>query len=184
MHPDYFHNPPNFFPPPLPPPPCPPKPLVNKKSFYLILFVHSKNKDYKGQAIIYRRKTLDMLFDLIGDIDESYYHTLYDNTDLNYLDRETRNIDVHFRVVYTANLYDLFKYINPNGYTVRFDWQDIPNTNYPNQFHIHPYPFPHRCSPLPHPPHPPGAPPMPSDYVHTRYDVIANDIIEKFGDQE
>ena len=97
MHPDYYHNPPNFLPPPLPPP-HPPMPRVGKKSYYLILFVHSRNIDEKGQVIVYRRKTLDMLFDLMGDIDEQYYHTLYDNSDLKFLDQETRDIDLYFRL--------------------------------------------------------------------------------------
>lgn len=178
MHPDYKHNPPNYFPPP--PPPCvPPRPpRFHKQYFYVILFVHSKNIDEKGQAIIYRRKTLDMLFDLIGDIDEQYYHTLYDNADLTFLDQETRNIDVEFRVVYTDNVYDVIKLINPNGYIVKFDWEDIPNMNYPNQFYYHP--FPHKY-PKPVPP-PPGAPPMPKDYVGTQRD-FTNDCIERFGDE-
>lgn len=181
MHPDYFHNPPNFLPPP-PPPPCPHRPKIEKKSYYLILFVHSKNIDQKGQAIIYRRKTLDMLFDLIGDIDEQYYHTLYDNTDLTFLDQETRNKDVQFRIVYTDNIVrDIEKYVNPNGYTVKFDWQDIPNTNYPNQFHVHPWPFPHR-PPRPRP-KPIGAPPLPREYIGTQHS-LDNECIQRFGDQE
>lgn len=180
MHPDYIHNPPNILPPPLPPP-FPHRPLVSKKSYYLILFVNSRNLEEKGQAIVYRRKTLDMLFDLIGDIDDQYYHTLYDNTDLTYLDQETRNIDLYFRVIYTSNVNDIYKYINPNGYVLKFDWQDIPNTNYPNQFH--PQPFPPPCH-FPHPqPKPPGIPPLPRDYIITQC-KLSNEIAEKFGDQE
>lgn len=178
MHPDYKHNPPHLFPPPLPPPIPPRPPRLNKRYFYVILFVHSKNIDEKGQAIIYRRKTLDMLFDLIGDIDEQYYHTLYDNTDLTFLDQETRNIDTQFRVVYTENVYDVIKLINPNGYIIKYDWQDIPNTNYPHQFHDYPFP-----RPVPHKLRPVGAPPMPTDYVGTQID-LSHDCIERFGDQE
>ena len=181
MHPDYFHNPPNFLPPP-PPPPCPHRPRIEKKSYYLILFIHSKNIDQKGQAIVYRRKTLDMLFDLIGDIDEQYYHTLYDNSDLTFLDQETRNKDLHFRIIYTEHLGDIYKYVNPNGYIVKFDWQDIPNTNYPNQFHHHPWPFPHRHG-INTRPKPPGAPPMPKDYVGSQHS-LCNEYIQRFGDQE
>lgn len=181
MHPDYKHNPPNIFPPCPPLPPCPPRPYVNKKSFYLILFVHSRNREQKGQAIVYRRKTMDMLLDLIGDIDEQYYHTMYDNTDLTYLALETRDIDLHFRVVYTSCVHELFKYIDPNGYTVRFDWQDIPNMNYPNQFNTHPLPNHIHRHPIP-PPRPPGTPPLPSDYIGTQFD-LDNDCIEIFGDE-
>lgn len=114
MHPDYFHNPPNFFPPP---------PREPKKSYYLMLFINSKNQDEKGRCIIYRRKTLDMLFDLIGDIDEQYYHTLYDNSNLTFLDQETRNENIFFRIIYSGNIVrDVQKYVNPNGYSVKFDW--------------------------------------------------------------
>ena len=183
MKPDYFHNPPNFIchTPPPPPEPLPPSIRNAGKSYYIVLFVNSKNLDEKGQAIVYRRKTLDMLFDLIGDIDEQYYHTLYDNNDLVFLDQETRNENVFFRILYTNNVKDVYKVINPNGYVVRFDWQDIPNTNYPNQWHVHSFPFPHRA-PKPKP-HPVGAPPMPSEYVGTQHD-LANEICQRFGDQQ
>ena len=121
MHPDYCHNPPNFLPPP--PPPCVHRPRIDKKSYYLILFIHPVDIDKKGKAIIYRRKTLDMLYDLIGDIDEQYYHTLYDDPDLAFLDQEAKKVDIEFRIIYTEFFMDkIFKYIDPNGYNIKFDW--------------------------------------------------------------
>lgn len=126
-----------------------------------------------------------MLFDLIGDIDEQYYHTLYDNSDLTFLDQETRNIDLHFRIFYTDKIYEIVKkYIDMNGYTFRYDWQDIPNTNYPNQFHLHPFPYPHKHHPHIRPRQKlPGMPPLPSDCIKLQHN-LNNQIGQFFGDEQ
>lgn len=159
MHPDYIHNPPNMRPP-------------VHKYFYLIMFINNKNYQMKGQAVIYRRKTVDMLLDLINDLDDVYFYSDCEGDKL-YLAEQTRNIDCYFRVFYTANFYEVLNKINPQAYLIKYAWNEIPNCN--------PIPFPappHNHHPFPHAVHP-------HQYINTKpLSLDTDQLIEAFGDQE
>ena len=49
-----------------------------------------------GLAIIFRRNTLDSLFDLIAEFDETYWHSMEQNFDLQYLTQESCYKDCYF----------------------------------------------------------------------------------------
>lgn len=112
-----------------------------------------------------------MLFDLISDIDSDYIKSMdeYNSNDETALINETVNTDVEFRVIYTEFI-DVWirKHIDLNGWKIEFVDMDIPNSNYPNQFHchhFHAFPYPHHCyHKIPCPPPPPGVPPLPHHY--------------------
>lgn len=132
--PDYVWNPPD-----MPPP--------KDKSFYLILFINDKQMGIKGHAIVYRRKTLDMLFDLMNDIDDVYNHSMeQNNNDIMYMVEQTKDINVYYKVIYTHKFQEIIDLIDPEKYIIKFAWHDIPNTNPPGPPYPHNYPppYPHK----------------------------------------
>lgn len=48
-----------------------------------------KNNHLNGLAIIFRRQSLDALFDLIADFDETYWHTFDKSFDMQYLTKKS-----------------------------------------------------------------------------------------------
>lgn len=176
---DYIHNPPNMR-------------IPRNKYFYVILFVKSKSLQMKGQATIYRRKTLDMLFDLMRDIDQIYNHSDVEG-DLAYIQQETNTFNVYYKVIYTADFFRVLHQIDKDAYLIKFAWQDIPNTNpawykhwcpYPHHQNYYGYPpCPTHCHPCNNPP-PLPHPPNPSQYQNMQELLNTNQLIERFGDQE
>lgn len=132
----------------LPPPQQPIRPVDQmKKYFYTILFVKSYVYNVKGQAIIFRRKSIESLMKLINDFDETYLHSSYEHS---YQNRALSEGNVDFLVRYTDNLDEVIGLIDQNSFIVKLSWQ------------------PHRAAP-PYPPHviengipcPPLYPPYP-----------------------
>lgn len=78
-----------------------------------------------GLAIIFRRYNLDSLFDLIVQFDESYWHTLEQNFDLQYLTKESCYQDCFFTNKYTDNLQDVIKLIDRTKYEIKFSWDNV-----------------------------------------------------------
>ena len=64
-----------------------------------------------GMAIVFRRRTLDELFDLIADFDESYWHSLAEGNDLKYLTRASLYQKCRFTTKYTSELQDVIDLI-------------------------------------------------------------------------
>lgn len=81
--------------------------------------------EYLGKAIIFRRKTLDELFDLIVDFDESYWHSLAEGTELKYLTRLSNYQTCKFTTKYTSNLQDVLDLIDTNSYEIKYSWNEI-----------------------------------------------------------
>ena len=77
-----------------------------------------------GIAFIFRRNTLDGLYDLISEFDEAYYHSLDENSDLQYLTEKSCYKDVHFTTKYTNNLQDVLDLIDTDVYKVQYSWEN------------------------------------------------------------
>lgn len=54
----------------------------NDKSLYDLVNV---DRQQKGLAILFRRNSLDSLFDLIAEFDDAYWHSLDDSSVIKYL---------------------------------------------------------------------------------------------------
>jgi len=78
-----------------------------------------------GLAVIFRRYSLDSLFDLIAQFDESYWHTLEQNFDLQYLTKKSCYKNCFFACKYTNNLQDAVDLINPTKYEIKFSWDNV-----------------------------------------------------------
>lgn len=124
-------------------PPVPPKPMMEKKYFYTILFIKSFMYNVKGQAIIFRRKSLESLTKLLNDFDETYLHSSYEHS---YQTKRLSAGDVDFIVKYTDNLNAVVKLIDQNSYIVKYSW--LPQ----------PHPGPCQQIPVPEPIYPPVIP--------------------------
>jgi len=76
-----------------------------------------------GRAIVFRRNSLDSLFDLLADFDDSYWHSLAEGRDLNYLTQKSFFHDCSFACKYTSNLQDVLDLIDTSKYDVTFSWE-------------------------------------------------------------
>lgn len=65
-----------------------------------------------GLAIIFRRHSLDALFDLIAEFDETYWHSMEETYDLQYLTQNSCYKDCYFAGKYTSELQDMLDIIN------------------------------------------------------------------------
>lgn len=77
-----------------------------------------------GLAMIFRRHSLDALFDLIAEFDNAYYHSLEKSADLQYLTKMSCYKDVSFQVKYTNNLQDVLDMIDVSHFDVKYSWED------------------------------------------------------------
>ena len=80
-----------------------------------------------GMAIVFRRRTIDELFDLIADFDESYWHSLAQGNDLKYLTRRSLYQKCQFTTKYTSELQDVIDLIDPSRYEIKFSWNETRN---------------------------------------------------------
>jgi len=80
-----------------------------------------------GMAIVFRRRTIDELFDLIADFDESYWHSLAAGNDLKYLTRRSLYQKCQFTTKYTSELQDVVDLIDPSKYEIKFSWNETKN---------------------------------------------------------
>ena len=78
-----------------------------------------------GLAIVFRRNSLDALFDLFAEFDESYWHTLEETYDLQYLTRISCYKDCFFAGKYTNNLQDVLDLINTSKYEIKYSWDNV-----------------------------------------------------------
>ena len=134
------------------PPPAPIRPVM-KKYFFVVLFIKSYIYNIKGQAIIFRRKSLESMITLINDFDETYLHSSYEHS---YQNKALSEGNVDFLVKYTNNLDEVISLIDQNAYTIKLSWQPkrVPQP-YP------PMPVPPPPVPGPVPPSPPPPAPGP-----------------------
>jgi hypothetical protein len=102
-------------------PPTSQKPVEQmKKYFYIVLFIKSYIYNIKGQAIIFRRKTLDSLVKLLNDFDETYLHSSYESS---YQNKVLAEGNVDFIVKYTDNLDSVISLIDQNAFVIKLSWQ-------------------------------------------------------------
>lgn len=78
----------------------------------------------KGLAMVFRRHSLDALFDLIAEFDQAYYHSLESSADLQYLTKTSCYKDVSFQTKYTNNLQDVVDMIDVSHFDVKYSWED------------------------------------------------------------
>ena len=129
-------------------PPSPIRPVDQmKKYFFTVLFIKSYVYNVKGQAIIFRRKSLESLMTLLNDFDETYLHSSFEHS---YQNKVLSEGNVDFLVKYTNNLDDVISLIDQNAYTIKLSWQ-------PKRV---PQPYPPQPIP-PMPPIPGTVPPPP-----------------------
>ncbi len=83
-----------------------------------------------GLAIIFRRYSLDSLFDLIAEFDNAYFHSLEESADLKYLTNVSCYKDLSFQTKYTNNLQDVIDLIDVNRFEIKYSWND--GRSYPN----------------------------------------------------
>lgn len=81
-------------------------------------------KPKRGLALIFRRNTLDGLYDLIAEFDQAYYHSLDQSSDLKYLTEKSCYKEVVFSTKYTNNLQDVLDLIDVNYYNVQYSWEN------------------------------------------------------------
>ena len=113
-------------------PPTPVRPVDQmRKYFYTVLFIKSFVYNVKGQAIIFRRKSLESLMKLLNDFDETYLHSSYEHS---YQNKVLSQGNVDFLVKYTDNLDDVIGLIDQNAFVIKLSWQlnKIPSV-YPQQ---------------------------------------------------
>ena len=85
--------------------------------------VVDKPTEQGGIAFVFRRNSLDGLYDLISEFDQAYYHSLQSNSDLKYLTDKSCYKDVHFVTKYTNNLQDVLDLIDIDYYKVEYSWE-------------------------------------------------------------
>lgn len=138
----------------------------HKKYFYVILFIKSFVYNVKGQAIIFRRKSIESLMKLIYDFDQTYLHTSLENS----FDKKQccKHQNVDFIVKYDDDIDNVLSLIDTNAYIIKLSWNNNiqphpPCPPIPPVPPIPPYP-PYPPIP-PFPPHPPvpPVPPSPTD---------------------
>lgn len=87
-----------------------------------------------GLAIVFRRQSLDALFDLIAEFDESYFHSFAQSYDLQYLTKESCYKNATFTTLYTNSLQDAIDLIDVNKYNIKYSWENIPPTAAQNNY--------------------------------------------------
>lgn len=118
-----------------------------RKYFYVILFIKSYVYNIKGQAIIFKRRSIESLMKLIRDFDQAYLHTSLENSyDKCHMHRYT-NVD--FIVKFTDRLDDVIELIDQNAYVVKLSWQK--NVELPRPYPPQPAPIPPHPQPIPPP---------------------------------
>lgn len=101
--------------------PSPIRPVQQmKKYFFTVLFIKSYIYNVKGQAIIFRRKSLESLMKLLNDFDETYLHTSYEHS---YQNKRLSENNVDFLVKYTDDLDEVISLIDQNSFTIKLSWQ-------------------------------------------------------------
>ena len=88
------------------------------------------NSGQTGKAIIFRRHSLDSLFDLMVDFDESYWHSLAEGSNLKYLTRKSKYQTCSCTCKYTSNLQDVLDLIDTSKYEVEFSWNQLSGKSY------------------------------------------------------
>lgn len=83
-----------------------------------------------GKAIIFRRHSLDSLFDLLVDFDESYWHSLAEGSNLKYLTRKSQYQTCSCTCKYTSNLQDVLDLIDTSKYEIEFSWDQLSGKRY------------------------------------------------------
>jgi hypothetical protein len=78
----------------------------------------------QGLAIVFRRHSLDALFDLIAEFDETYWHSMEETYDLQYLTQESCYKDCFFASKYTSELQDILDMIDVSKYNVKYSWEN------------------------------------------------------------
>lgn len=102
-------------------PPTPNRPVNQmKKYFFTVLFIKSYIYNVKGQAIIFRRKSLESLMKLLSDFDETYLHSSYEHS---YQNKRLSENNVDFLVKYTDDFDEVISLIDQNAYTIKLSWQ-------------------------------------------------------------
>lgn len=77
-----------------------------------------------GLAIVFRRNSVDALFDLITEFDESYWHSLENSFDLRYLTEESCYKDCFFSTKFTNELQEVLDMIDISRYQVKYSWEN------------------------------------------------------------
>ena len=83
-----------------------------------------------GKAIIFRRHSLDSLFDLMVDFDESYWHSLAEGSNLKYLTMKSRYQTCSCTCKYTSELQDVLDLIDTSKYEIEFSWNQLSGKSY------------------------------------------------------
>ena len=83
-----------------------------------------------GLAIVFRRNSMDALFDLITEFDETYWHSLEQGFDLQYLTKESCYKDCYFAGKFTDELQDVLDLIDVNKYNIKYSWENPRITQY------------------------------------------------------
>ena len=84
-----------------------------------------------GLAIVFRRNSLDSLFDLIAEFDETYWHSMEQTFDLQYLTQNSCYKDCYFASKFTSNMQDILDIIDLSQYQLKYSWQNARvNTNF------------------------------------------------------
>ena len=77
-----------------------------------------------GLAIIFRRNSLDSLFDLVAEFDETYWHSMQQTYDLQYLTQNSCYKDCYFACKYTSELQDILDLLDVSKYQLKYSWQN------------------------------------------------------------
>jgi hypothetical protein len=88
-----------------------------------------KIQNQTGLAIIFRRPSMEALFDLIAEFDNSYWHSAERAFDAQYLTKISCYNNAFFETKYTNSLEDVVESIDTSTYKIQFSWDNIPNNN-------------------------------------------------------
>lgn len=77
-----------------------------------------------GLAIIFRRNSMQALFDLVAEFDETYWHSMQQTYDLQYLTQESCYKDCYFACKFTSQLQDILDLIDVSKYQLKYSWQN------------------------------------------------------------
>lgn len=89
-----------------------------------------------GLAIVFRRKSVDALFDLITEFDESYWHSLETSFDLQYLTQESCYKNCYFSTKFTNDLQEVLDMIDMNNYKIQYSWENPRLNQYENPRYV------------------------------------------------
>lgn len=104
--------------------------LNYKKYYYVVLFIKQLYRNQKGQAIVFRRKSLDAMMQLVSEIDETY---LKSSPEESFQKKQLyKHSQIDFLVKYDNCLENVLQLINPNAYTIKLSWeQNVETPTYP-----------------------------------------------------